>query len=136
MDPPKLKKSKVDFILVAVRGDGEELTKRIARLVALAEEYGASAEATAGIVLVTYGALADEEKGDQQPRGLLDALERSFPSDVKILYGAEVGHSGFMVGREHLAYNILLPHLTKARHRLHDLSWGEVFEFNPKETNA
>jgi len=134
--PPKLKRSRVDFILVSVRGEGEELTKRITGIATLAEEHGASAEVAGGIVLATYGALADEEKGGEQPRRLIEALKRSLPSDIKILYGWEVGHSGFLVGREQLAYNIILPHMTKARHRVHELNWGEVVEFDPKETNA
>src|SRR5260221_11365943 len=105
MNQPKLKKSNVDFILVSVRGEGKELTERMGGIVALAGENRASTEVAGGIVMATYGALADEEKGDHQPRRLIEALKRSLPSDIKILYGAEVGHSGFLVGQKHLAYN-------------------------------
>jgi hypothetical protein len=136
MGDPKLKKSKVDFVLVSVRGDSAELSERIGGIVALAEANGARSEVAGGIVMATYGISLDNEKGDHQPKRLLDALKRGYPSDTKILYGAEVGHSGFLVGQKHIAYNIFLPHLTKARHRVHELNWGEVLEFNPKENNA
>jgi len=79
MGQPKLKKSNVDFVLVAVRGDGEELAERIGGSVALAGENGASTEVAGGIVMAMYGALADEEKGDQQRRRLIEALKRSLP---------------------------------------------------------
>jgi hypothetical protein len=136
MDARTLKRSRIDFILVSVRGEEEELSNRIAGILTVCEKHGASAEVAGGIVLSTYVALADDERGDQKLESLIGALKRGFLSDIKIVFGSEFGHSGFLVGPRHLTYNILLPHLTEARHRLHDISWGEALQFNARTPAA
>jgi hypothetical protein len=136
MDQTTLKKSKIDFVLIEVRAEGEELSKCISALMALAEQHGASSELLGGILMMSYGALADDQKAEDESESLLEDLKRQYPSGVKILHGPELGYSGFFVGSRHIAYNIILPHLTKARHRLEGLNWGEVEQFNPKAADG
>lgn len=128
----KLKKSRIDFILICIRGSDDELAIRINAISTRAEEYGADCEIVGSMVAITCGTLADESGCCPEKMKFIGAVQKDYQLDVKILHGSEVGHSGFLVNQTRVSYNVLLPHFTEARHYLENMDWGETREFKPR----
>lgn len=105
LDQPKLRKSRIDFLLVQVRDDAE-VQRNVSTAYLIAEHYGAN-----------------------RPGELIDELSRSLGNAIKIVHGSEVGHSGFLVGKTQMGHSVILPHFTEARHRVESLEWGQIVEF-------
>ncbi len=60
---PKLMTSRVEFILVCVRGEDDEMAERIRGVCEIAEQYGADFDLAGSMILLTYGTLAHGGSG-------------------------------------------------------------------------
>ena len=125
---PKLKKSRIDFVLVQVRDDAETETN-VATVCRAAESYGAEFDLFGSLITLTWGTLVDEAPREKRPEKLIAELSSCLGGAAKILHGSEIGHSGFLVGKNQVQYSTILPHFTEARHRLNSLDWGQAVKF-------
>ncbi len=128
-DQPKLKKSRIDFVLVQVRDD-EQTETNVAIVCRAAESFGAEFDLFGSLITLTWGTLVDEAPRDNRPEKLISELSRCLSGSAKILHGSEVGHSGFLVSKSQVQYSTILPHFTAARHCLNSLEWGQVVKFH------
>ena len=87
------------------------------------------------LAFYTWGTLIDDRSPGVRPDAALAELCRCLGARAKIMYGSEIGHSGFLTGMNHVGYNIMIPGLTEARHRVESLDWGQFVEFR-KETDV
>lgn len=125
---PKLMKSRIDFVLVQVRDDAET-EANVATVCRAAESHGAEFDLFGSLITLTWGTLVDEAPREKRPEKLIAELSSCLGVDVKILHGSEIGHSGFLVGKNQVQYSTILPHFSEARHRLNRLEWGQVIKF-------
>ena len=129
-NPWKLRKGRIEFILVAVpEANAENL---IADIFDLTLKHDAEVDMMASLVLITYGTAGLEAfpKGRRFP--LLEALRQSLGPKIKIVHGAGIGLSGFVGGKSAGRFNVILPRFSEAKAQVEDLDFGELKEFVPE----
>jgi hypothetical protein len=135
MEQPKLKKSRIDFILVQLRDD-DDAQANIDRVCQIAERHGADFDLFGSLITLTIGTLVDDAPRDQRPKKLITEISSALGTTVKILHGSEMGQSGFVVGNQQIRYSIHLASFTEARHRVDALDWGQVVAFTKTKNVA
>ena len=128
--PWKLRKGRIEFILVAVPEASAE--RLIAAIFDLTLKYDAEVDMMASLVLITYGTSGMEAfpKGRRFP--LLEALRQSLGPQIKIVHGAGIGLSGFVGGKSAGQFNVILPRFNEAKAQVENLAYGDLKEFVPE----
>ena len=128
--PWKLRKGRIEFILVSVPATNSE--RLIADLFDLTLEHNAEVDLISSVVVITYGTAGTEALPKGRRFALIEALRDKFGPQIKIVHGAGIGHSGYVGGKSGGRFNYILPGLKEAKTRLEDLQPGEIVEFVPE----
>jgi len=126
-----LKQARIEFVLAFVKGDNSaRVAQHMARVADLAIAHGGVVhDLVGGLVVVAFGthpALSVESKG--RP-ALVDALQREFAGDVKIVHGAADGHYGLVGSEGRMSYTFLVPKFDEMLGALGRLGFGQIEEF-------
>lgn len=128
--PWKLRKGRIEFILVAVpETDAQRI---IAEIFDLTLEHEAEVDLLNSVIVITYGTL----DGEASPKGkrfpLIETLQERFGARIKMVHGAGIGHSGYVGGKSGGRFSYILPGLKEATARLEELRPGEILDFFPQ----
>lgn len=128
--PWKLRKGRIEFVLVAVPEDNAE--SLIAEIFELTQKHDAEVDLVSSVAVITYGTDGTEAfpKGRRFP--LIEALRQKMGDRVKMLHGAGIGHCGFVGGASGGRFNYILPGLKEAHRQIENLGFGEIKEFIQK----
>ena len=126
----KLTKSRLEFVLVALRGDNaQRLSEQLGSITNLAVRHnGVVQSIISSLIVIVYG-ITDIPKETSATRfTLLEALTKQFGSEIKIVHGAETGYYGNIGGANLLSYGFIIPNFLEALGQLSTISFGEVKE--------
>jgi hypothetical protein len=129
---PKPEKGVLDFIVVAVDGQNlEEISERIAAVADLAlVNDGLVLDMIDRLVVITYGMFPEPGKGNRF--GLVAALQRAFPTKLKIIHGCGFGHYGNFGSKCRISFTFQLPGFLDALGELSRINFGETKEIQLK----
>ena len=128
--PWKLRKGRIEFILVAVpEPDAENL---IAEIFDLTLRHDAEVDLLNSVIVITYGTSGTEAFPKGQRWVLIEALREKFGTRVRMVHGAGIGHSGYVGGKSGGRFSFILPGLKEATARLQGLESGAILEFIPE----
>jgi hypothetical protein len=133
LDEPKLKEGRIDWVLVQLRDEDPAIENNVNIACRIAEENGADFDLFGSQIAITFGTLVDDAPLAKRPEHAREELAHSLHSAAKILYGSDIGRSGFLAGPNHLGYTFVLPYFSEARQRVDSLDWGDVVEFCKEE---
>jgi hypothetical protein len=128
----KLNKGHLEFILLAAPAD--KLESMTGPIFDLAIDHEAEVDLLGTLVVMTYGT-AGADSGIRGRRfQLVDALQKKFRNEIKMVHGAGFGHYGFVGGKGGGRFTFILPEFEQARAQLDRLSWGKVSEARERPT--
>ena len=131
--PWKLRKGRIEFILVAVpEPDAEKL---IAEIFDLTLKHDAEVDLLNSVIVITYGTSGTEALPKGRRLVLIGALREKFGPRIRMVHGAGIGHSGYVGGKSGGRFSFILPGLKEASARLQDLEPGAILEFIQKPQN-
>ena len=126
-NPWKLRKGRIEFILVAVAESNAETL--IADIFDLTLKHDAEVDLMGSLVVITYGTAGTESFPKGRRFTLMEALRQKFGAQIQIVHGAGIGHSGYVGGQSGGRFSFILPGLDEAKGRVQNLEFGEVQEF-------
>ena len=128
--PWKLRKGRIEFVLVAVQEPNAE--HLIGDIFDLTLKHDAEVDLLNSVIVITYGTSGTEAFPKGRRFTLIEALRQKFGPRIRIVHGAGIGHSGYVGGTSGGRFNFILPGLKEATALLDDLAFGDVREFVPE----
>jgi len=125
--PWKLRKGRIEFILVAV--PETDAQRVIAEIFDLTLEHDAEVDLLNSVIVITYGTLDGEVSPKGKRFALIETLRERFDAQIKMVHGAGIGHSGYVGGKSGGRFSYIVPGLKEATARLEDLQPAEILDF-------
>jgi hypothetical protein len=133
-----LKDGQIEFVLIAVRGETPQIiSERMGKIAAIACQHNGIIDSlVSSLVIVVWGMIEFDTKQQGDRFTLIEALNKTFGDNIKVVHGSENGCFGNLGSDTRMSFSFIVPSFINALGLLANLPYGETKQVRNVPTPA